>query len=166
MSWQLDTLPDNTALTQEFCDPAKFSGILILDGKFVKVKGHKAKIPFIYAIGYLTHDVPVGIVAGDFAGAVTTCRTGAGGCVTSTTVSGGGACVTGACVVTVTCVVIVADFLAFLLRLCSRWSAACLLAPVADYAPVALCVASVARRVASVSWRVAPIAWRLPPVGG
>lgn len=60
---ELDTLPDNTALTQEYCDPAKFSGILVLDGKFVRVKGHKAKIPFIYAIDYLTHDIPVGLLA-------------------------------------------------------------------------------------------------------
>ena len=60
---QLNTLPDNTWLTQEYCDPAKFSGILVLDGKFVKVADQNQKIPFIYGIDYLTHDIPVGVLA-------------------------------------------------------------------------------------------------------
>ncbi len=60
---ELKTVPDNTLLTQQYCDPAKFSGILVLDGKFVKVAEHGQKIPFIYAIDYLTHDIPVGLLA-------------------------------------------------------------------------------------------------------
>jgi transposase-like protein len=60
---QLNTLPDNTALTKDFCDPSRFSGILVLDGKFVKVADQNQKIPFIYGIDYLTHDIPVGILA-------------------------------------------------------------------------------------------------------
>jgi transposase-like protein len=31
-----------------------------MDGKYVAVKGFNAKIPFIYAIDYLTHDIPYG----------------------------------------------------------------------------------------------------------
>jgi len=53
-------LPDNTWLTARYCN--RYSGILIVDGKFVKVKGFKKKIPFIYAIDYLTHDIVVGIL--------------------------------------------------------------------------------------------------------
>lgn len=60
---ELAGLPDNTQLTRELCDPSRFSGILIIDGKFIKVRGYKAKIPFIYAIDYLTHDIPIGVLA-------------------------------------------------------------------------------------------------------
>ena len=54
-------LPDNTYLTNQYCN--RWSGILILDGKYVKVRGYEQKIPFIYGIDYLTHDIPVGILA-------------------------------------------------------------------------------------------------------
>jgi transposase-like protein len=57
---ELSQLPDNTLLTKTLCDPRRFSGILIIDGKYVAVKGFSAKIPFIYAIDYLTHDIPYG----------------------------------------------------------------------------------------------------------
>lgn len=50
-------------LSQTYCDPSLFCGILVIDGKYVKVKGHKQKIPFIYGIDYLTHDIPVGFLA-------------------------------------------------------------------------------------------------------
>ena len=56
----MDSLPDNTWLTSQYCN--RFSGILVVDGKHVKVKGYKKKIPFIYGIDYLTHDIPVGIL--------------------------------------------------------------------------------------------------------
>jgi len=58
---ELRTLPDNTALTQECC--IYTSGILIIDGKYVKVRGFKEKIPFMYAIDYETHDILFGILA-------------------------------------------------------------------------------------------------------
>jgi transposase-like protein len=54
---EFDRLPDNTTLTKEYCEG--YSGILIVDGKFVKVRGYAQKIPFIYGIDYLTHDIPV-----------------------------------------------------------------------------------------------------------
>ena len=43
-------------ITRKFC--AKFSGILLVDGKYVKVRGYEKKIPVIYGIDYLTHDIP------------------------------------------------------------------------------------------------------------
>ena len=57
----MDSLPDNTWLSHEYCN--RYSGILIVDGKFVKVRGYKQKIPFLYGIDYLTHDIPVGVLA-------------------------------------------------------------------------------------------------------
>ena len=50
----------NDQLTKTLCDPNRFSSILILDGKYVGVKGFNQKIPFIYGIDYLTHDIPLG----------------------------------------------------------------------------------------------------------
>lgn len=37
-------------------------GILIIDGKYVKVRGYKQKIPFIYGIDYETHDIVFGML--------------------------------------------------------------------------------------------------------
>ena len=54
---EFDALPDNTEITKTFCTYS--SGILIVDGKFVKVRGHAQKIPFIYGVDYLSHDIPV-----------------------------------------------------------------------------------------------------------
>lgn len=58
---EMNLLPDNTWLTAKYCN--RFCGILIVDGKYVKVKGYREKIPFIYGIDYLTHDPLVGILA-------------------------------------------------------------------------------------------------------
>lgn len=57
---ELESLTDNTGLTRVHCEYA--SGILIIDGKYVKVKGNKRKIPFIYGIDYETHDGVFGIL--------------------------------------------------------------------------------------------------------
>lgn len=57
---EMASLPDNFSLTQILCDPSRFCGILILDGKYIAVKGFADKIPFIYGIDYLTHDIPLG----------------------------------------------------------------------------------------------------------
>jgi transposase-like protein len=35
----------------------KMSGILVVDGKFVKVKGYDKKIPFIFGLDYDSHDI-------------------------------------------------------------------------------------------------------------
>lgn len=57
---EMNGLPDNTWLSSNYC--SRYCGILIVDGKYVKVKGFKQKIPFIYGIDYLTHDIPVGLL--------------------------------------------------------------------------------------------------------
>lgn len=57
---ELASLPDNTELTRTYC--AYKSGILIMDGKYIKVRGYKQKIPFLYGIDYATHDILFGIL--------------------------------------------------------------------------------------------------------
>lgn len=52
----LESLPHCVDITREYC--AKFCGILLVDGKYISVKGYKRKIPVIYGIDYLTHDIP------------------------------------------------------------------------------------------------------------
>lgn len=54
---ELDQLPKNDWLTKTLCDLARCQGILILDGKYVAVKGFARKIPFLFGIDYLTHDI-------------------------------------------------------------------------------------------------------------
>lgn len=56
---ELDALPENSWLTKEYADLSKYSRILILDGKYVKVRGYEKKIPMLWGIDYLTHDIPV-----------------------------------------------------------------------------------------------------------
>lgn len=58
---EMNVLPDSNWLTMNYCN--RFCGILIMDGKYVKVRGYKQKIPFIYGIDYLTHDIVVSILA-------------------------------------------------------------------------------------------------------
>ncbi len=57
---EINALPWNWRLTKELCDPVRFCRRLIIDGKYVAVKGFAQKIPFIYGIDYLTHDIPHG----------------------------------------------------------------------------------------------------------
>ena len=54
---EMDQLPKNSFLTQTLCDLSRCMGILILDGKYVAVKGQLRKIPFLFGIDYLTHDI-------------------------------------------------------------------------------------------------------------
>ncbi len=58
---EMDGLPDNTRLTLDYCN--RWSGILNVDGKHVAVKGYERKIPFIYCLDFLKHDIPVGVLA-------------------------------------------------------------------------------------------------------
>ena len=57
---EISQLPDNYKLTKELCDENLLGGILILDGKYVAVKDHERKIPFLFGIDYLSHDLPHG----------------------------------------------------------------------------------------------------------
>lgn len=60
---ELDHLPRNNEITLSYCNPKRFCGFLVIDGKFVTVKGYDRKIPFIYGIDYLTHDIPICLLA-------------------------------------------------------------------------------------------------------
>lgn len=58
---ELASLPTCLNVTESFC--VYTSGIFIVDGKYVKVRGYAQKIPFIYCIDYETHDILFGILA-------------------------------------------------------------------------------------------------------
>ena len=57
----MNQLPINEWITKKYCN--RWAGRLVVDGKYIKVKGYDKKIPFIYGIDYLTHDIPVGLLA-------------------------------------------------------------------------------------------------------
>lgn len=57
---EMDRLPENTWLSARYCD--RWSGRLVVDGKHIAVKGYDKKVPFIYGVDFLTHDIPVGIL--------------------------------------------------------------------------------------------------------
>jgi transposase-like protein len=48
-------VPNSNDITKLLCD--KFSRILIVDAKYVKIKGYPKKTAFIWAIDYGTHDI-------------------------------------------------------------------------------------------------------------
>lgn len=54
---QIKNLPHNNSITKRYCD--RFCGILVVDGKYVKVRGYEKAIPLLWGIDYLTHDVPI-----------------------------------------------------------------------------------------------------------
>lgn len=51
----LEKFPLCIDITRNYC--SKFCGILLVDGKYLKVKGYERKIPVIYGVDYLTHDI-------------------------------------------------------------------------------------------------------------
>jgi len=55
---ELKSLPHNNDVTSWYCNRKRFCGALVVDGKYVKVKGYEKKIPFIYGMDYITHDLP------------------------------------------------------------------------------------------------------------
>jgi transposase-like protein len=52
----LETFPHCADLTRDFC--TSFCGILLVDGKFLATKNYERKLPVVYGIDYLTHDIP------------------------------------------------------------------------------------------------------------
>lgn len=54
---EIRALPHNNAITKQFCN--RFCGIIVVDGKFVKVRGYERKIPLLWGLDYLSHDIPV-----------------------------------------------------------------------------------------------------------
>jgi transposase-like protein len=59
---EMNNLIENSYLSKEYTIKKVYEGILILDGKYVKVKGFDKKIPFIYAVDYYTHDIVCGVL--------------------------------------------------------------------------------------------------------
>jgi hypothetical protein len=53
---EINQLPWNWQLTKTLCDRKRFCGIIIIDGKYVAVKGFERKIPYVWALDYLSHD--------------------------------------------------------------------------------------------------------------
>lgn len=60
---EISNLPHNNQVTMQYCNKNKFSGVLLVDWKYVKVKWYDKKIPFIYWMDYETHDIVVCILA-------------------------------------------------------------------------------------------------------
>lgn len=58
---ELESLPHCADITRKYC--SKFSGILLVDGKFIRIKPYKFKIPVIYGIDYKTHDIPTFVLS-------------------------------------------------------------------------------------------------------
>lgn len=52
----LKELPTCIDVTRWYCQ--KFQGVLLVDGKYVKVKKYDRKIPVIFGVDYKTHDIP------------------------------------------------------------------------------------------------------------
>ena len=52
----LKELPTCIDVTRWYCQ--KFQGVLLVDGKYVKVKKNTRKIPILYGVDYKTHDIP------------------------------------------------------------------------------------------------------------
>jgi transposase-like protein len=38
---------------------SRFCGIIVVDGKYIKVRGYDTKIPLLWGLDYLSHDIPV-----------------------------------------------------------------------------------------------------------
>lgn len=60
---ELEMLPTNEEVTAQYCGRNRWCGVLLVEAKYVKVKGYERKIAFIYGIDYLTHDIPVCLLA-------------------------------------------------------------------------------------------------------
>lgn len=57
----LKSLPHCADITRTYC--TRFSGVLLVDGKYVAVKRYDRKIPVLYGIDYETHDIPTYILS-------------------------------------------------------------------------------------------------------
>lgn len=61
VSTYLSRLPHCADITRKYC--TRYCGILLVDGKYVKVKGYERKIPVLYGIDYTTHDIPTYVLS-------------------------------------------------------------------------------------------------------
>ena len=55
---ELKDLPRNSQITRRYCDPQKFSGILVFDGKYLNVKDYANDLVLLWGTDFLTHDFP------------------------------------------------------------------------------------------------------------
>lgn len=55
----LKSLPSSNSVTRKYCDPKRYCGFLVFDGKYVSVKGYDRKIPLLWGADFLTHDIPI-----------------------------------------------------------------------------------------------------------
>lgn len=60
-AWQqtrevIKSLPHCFDVTRKYC--GHYPGILLVDGKYLRVEPHERKIPVLYGVDYLTHDIP------------------------------------------------------------------------------------------------------------
>lgn len=53
---EMKRLPHLADVTRKYSE--RFCGILLTDGKFIKVKHYERKIPVIYGVDYFSHDIP------------------------------------------------------------------------------------------------------------
>lgn len=56
---ELNELPSNETVTAKYCGRNRWCGVLLVDAKYIKVKGYDKKIALIYGIDYFTHDIPL-----------------------------------------------------------------------------------------------------------
>jgi len=54
---ELEKLPSNNEFTKKYCN--RFSQVILIDGKYVNVKGYSQKIPLLWGVDYFTHDIPI-----------------------------------------------------------------------------------------------------------
>jgi len=60
-AWQqtqetIKLLPHCFDVTRQYC--GRYPGILLVDGKYLRVAPYERKIPVVYGVDYLTHDIP------------------------------------------------------------------------------------------------------------
>jgi hypothetical protein len=60
---ELKMLPHNNDVTAWYCNRKRFGGSLVVDGKYVAVKGYGEKIPLLWGSDYNTHDLPICLLA-------------------------------------------------------------------------------------------------------
>lgn len=58
---ELKKLPNNNQFTHTYCN--RFSSIFVFDGKYFTVKGFKYGYCLLWGVDYLTHDIPIHILA-------------------------------------------------------------------------------------------------------
>lgn len=58
---ELKKLPNNNEFTHKYCN--RYSHVFIFDGKYVKIKGNRFKIPLLWGIDYFRHDIPFFILS-------------------------------------------------------------------------------------------------------